>query len=165
MAFVTPTNVTVGSVLTASRSNADVTENMTELAPFFAAWQSYTPALTASTTNPTLGTGGGTTGAYLEVGKLIVGWFNITFGTAGTNAGSGVYTVSLPATGAGTGGDRYVGFGHIRDVGGVTYGIHIRRDGQINATGVAANAVVSNSVPMAWGANDLILGNFMYEAA
>jgi hypothetical protein len=56
----------------------------------------YTPDLTAVTTNPTLGTGWGRTGSYTQVGRMVTGWGRITFGTSGTNAGSGVYIVQLP---------------------------------------------------------------------
>ena len=64
------------------------------------AWTSYTPVLTASTTNPTLGTGSTQEGAYAEFGKLIVFRVYIQFGTASVNAGSGFYSVSLPVTAA-----------------------------------------------------------------
>jgi hypothetical protein len=61
-------------------------------------WTSYTPVLTASTTNPTLGTGSSATGAYARVQNLIIYNFLILFGTSGVNAGVGNYSVSLPVT-------------------------------------------------------------------
>ena len=61
-------------------------------------WTSYTPVLTATTTNPTLGTGSSATGAYARVQNLIVYNFLITFGTSGVVAGVGDYKVSLPVT-------------------------------------------------------------------
>jgi hypothetical protein len=61
-------------------------------------WTSYTPVLTATTTNPTLGTGSSATGAYARVQNLIVYNFQILFGSSGVNAGSGNYKVSLPVT-------------------------------------------------------------------
>jgi hypothetical protein len=61
-----------------------------------AAWTDYTPALTAFTTNPTLGTGSVQYGRRFQIGKLVVCQFKIKFGTSGTAAGSGLYFVSIP---------------------------------------------------------------------
>jgi hypothetical protein len=56
----------------------------------------YVPVLTASTTNPTLGTGGSQAGWWQRVGDLIIGGATIRFGTSGIAAGSGTYFCSLP---------------------------------------------------------------------
>ena len=80
-------NVSSGQVLTAAK-----------LQEIGAAWESFTPALTAATTNPTLGTGGSTAGRYGRIQKVVVGIGLVSFGTAGTAAGSGLYYVSLPIT-------------------------------------------------------------------
>lgn len=61
-------------------------------------WQAWTPALTASTTNPTLGSGSSAVGRYVQNGTTVIGWAHIAFGSSGTNAGSGTYRVSLPVT-------------------------------------------------------------------
>ena len=61
-------------------------------------WTSYTPVLTATTTNPTLGTGATVIGSYARVQNLIIYNFLITFGTSGFVAGVGDYKVSLPVT-------------------------------------------------------------------
>src|SRR5688572_17632849 len=84
---------------------------------------SYTPALTASTTNPTLGTGSGQQGRYYRdpITGLVWGQARIAFGTSGTNAGSGTYRISLPTavdnlSGSGVSGNADVmGFGIVRD--------------------------------------------------
>lgn len=60
------------------------------------AWTVYTPVLTASTTDPTLGSGMGV-GGYVQAGKLVLFRATITFGS-GMTAGSGTYWVSLPVT-------------------------------------------------------------------
>lgn len=60
------------------------------------AWQSWTPTIVGSTTNPTLGTGAIQEGFYCQVGKLVVAQAYIVFGTSGVNAGSGEYSISLP---------------------------------------------------------------------
>lgn len=64
-------------------------------------WTSYTPVLTATVTNPTLGTGSVVSAAYARVKNLIIYRYFIQFGTSGVNAGSGEYKVSLPVTSAG----------------------------------------------------------------
>jgi hypothetical protein len=63
-------------------------------------WTSYTPVLTAVTTNPTLGSGSVAVGYYAQIGKVVIYSFQIVFGTSGVNAGSGDYRVSLPVTAA-----------------------------------------------------------------
>lgn len=64
------------------------------------AWTTYTPALTADTTNPTLGSGSIAYGRYKQNGKEVKCQFVIRFGSSGRNKGSGQYSVSLPVTAA-----------------------------------------------------------------
>jgi len=66
---------------------------------FDPATYTYTPALTASTTNPSLGSGGN----FLQEGKYrylpggeVEARVRLRFGTTGATAGSGPYAVSLP---------------------------------------------------------------------
>lgn len=61
-------------------------------------WTSYTPAMTATTTNPTLGTGSSVLGAWTRSGKTVHARAYIKCGTSGTATGSGTYRVSLPVT-------------------------------------------------------------------
>ena len=75
-----------GNVLTAAQMNG------------IGEWTSYTPVLTATTTNPTLGIGSSSVGNYARVQDYIVYRFSVSFGTSGTNAGSGNYKISLPVT-------------------------------------------------------------------
>lgn len=57
----------------------------------------YTPSLTASTTNPTLGTASVALGWWnYEPGPAVSMNFFIRFGTSGVAAGTGTYSVSLP---------------------------------------------------------------------
>lgn len=81
-----PFPFTAGQVLTAAQMNG------------IGEWTSYTPVLTAVTTNPNLGSTGGGVGSYARVQNYIVYRFAITFGGTGISAGSGVYKVSLPVT-------------------------------------------------------------------
>lgn len=58
--------------------------------------QSYTPILSALTTPPVLGTGGFIRGFYYKIFDQIYTWGEFRFGTAGINAGSSIYTITLP---------------------------------------------------------------------
>jgi hypothetical protein len=62
----------------------------------FGTWASWTPVLTASVTNPTLGTGSVTAGRYVQNGKVVTAVAYFAFGTSGVSAGSGGYRCSLP---------------------------------------------------------------------
>lgn len=58
--------------------------------------QTYTPNLTASTTNPVQGTGGTLFGRYYKIFDQIWTWGEFRFGAAGFNVGLGTYRISLP---------------------------------------------------------------------
>jgi hypothetical protein len=62
------------------------------------AWTSYTPAMTASTTNPNIGSTGTAQGRYMQIGKLVHFYATITPGGTGIAGGSGGYAISLPVT-------------------------------------------------------------------
>lgn len=59
------------------------------------AYQDYTPTVTGSVTNPSLGTGGAALARYTRIGNLVHMYGHVEFGTA-PSAGSGYYAVSLP---------------------------------------------------------------------
>jgi hypothetical protein len=61
---------------------------------------SYTPILTATTTNPTLGIGAITSGGYWRVNQLVIYRFAVIFGSSGVVPGVGNYQISLPVTAA-----------------------------------------------------------------
>lgn len=63
-----------------------------------AAWETWTPTLSASVTNPNLGTTGTRDGRYCRINKLVVAQANFAFGGASISAGSGFYKCSLPLT-------------------------------------------------------------------
>ena len=56
----------------------------------------YTPSLSATTTAPTLGTGGFIRGYYYRIWDQIYSWGEFRFGTTGMNVGNGNYGISLP---------------------------------------------------------------------
>ncbi len=143
---------------------------MNEVAPITAAWTSWTPVLTATTTNPTLGTGSSVAGKYLKVGKLVTAQFSITFGTSGVNAGNGIYRVSLPVTATiFTGSFDTVGIGNLFDSSaGALYTMTPVMISttffELYYTGTSVY-YAQNSSPMTWAASDKITGTLTYQAA
>lgn len=110
----TPRTWVAGEIVTATEMNTEVRDAVTGIQ---AAWTSYTPALTASTTNPTLGSGSQQTGAYLQMGKTIFAQGHIAFGSSGVAAGSGRYSISIPV--AATGSSSFAaGIGIFQDASG-----------------------------------------------
>lgn len=161
----TPHTWAVGEFVTAAEMNTEIRDPLTDLQ---AAWTAWTPALTAVTTNPTLGTGGATSGQYCKIGRLVTGWGYILFGTAGTNAGSGSYAVSLPF--ARVSAQNY-GYARMFCTGLTTHGVMLVGTGTatcnlrycsaaVNGTAVTT----SHAAPGAWTANDYIVYQFTYEA-
>jgi len=170
MGWVTPSNVAPFDTLSASRWNQDVVANAAELAPFFGPWStSHTPALTAVTTNPTLGSGSSALSVYLKVGLLVIYRFSITFGTSGVNAGSGVYRVSVPFNR-----NTSAGLSLIGSVIGSDVSTGARNTGtprwatantfEIIYTGTGFPAY-TNAAPWTWEASDVIAGGIVYQAA
>jgi len=85
----TPRTWVAGEVPTATHFNG----NLRDFGRAFAdAWTSYTPTLTASTTNPTNWT---QTGYYMQAGKLVHVKVQLAAGASMT-AGSGTYRIALP---------------------------------------------------------------------
>jgi len=68
---------------------------------------SYTPQLTASVTNPTLGTGGVATGSYCVIDEMVHYIAYFKFGTSGYSAGNGIHYVSLPVAASTSGASQY----------------------------------------------------------
>lgn len=148
--------LTAGQVLNASTLNQ-----------LGAVWETWTPTLTASTTNPTLGTGSTAAGRYGRVNKTVFGQLTIQFGTSGTNAGVGFYFVSLPI--AAQSGNVVIGQGYAFDnSASLVRHLTVLTD---NTTRVgmwidnATNFALAAGTPWAWGASDVIRFNFEYEAA
>ena len=110
----TPRTWVVSEVVTAAELNTEIRDALTGLQAAYASW---TPALTATTTNPTMGTGSSVTGTYLQVGKHITGTLEIVAGTSGFVAGSGTYRISLPVAqvAAATTNGRVIGDGFFFD--------------------------------------------------
>jgi hypothetical protein len=129
----------------------------------------WTPTLTAVTTNPTLGSGGGQNGRFtLFGGKWCTLRFSIAFGTSGTNAGSGQYLVALPftASSAITGGVPNTAGGVVRAGGSVATVTWFASSGSTTMAALTTSGSnVASGAPGAWGVNDYLSGTFTYEIA
>ena len=136
------------------------------------AWTAYTPTLTASTTNPTLGTGSTASGAYCQIGKVVHFRARIEFGTSGMAAGTGDYYVSLPVTAwSGYPASFPIGYVVIQDQStGTRYNglavINSTTTVRLDMSSTNANSIAAaDASPMAWAASDDIWINGTYEIA
>lgn len=141
------------------------------------ALQSWVPILTASTSNPTLGTGGTIKGYYYKIFDQIYIWAEFRFGTAGISAGSGSYIISLPFPAKGNmgfyggsiGETPPVGVGSIwddtTDLGKQMLSVHLRTSTSV-MFGVKMGGVtgreLSSSNPITWAINDGITFSARY---
>ena len=157
-----PFPFTSGQVLTAAQMNG------------IGEWTSYTPVLTASVTNPTLGTGSQQLGSFARIQNLIICRFYIAFGASGTNAGSGSYRVSLPVNANPFGAFFSASSGQTSFFDSSANNIYFA-NGYIPASTYAAILVqngfntfmndLTNAVPVIPAANDVISGYLIYQAA
>ena len=135
--------------------------------------QTYTPALTATVTDPVIGTGGaraGSFGRYWRNENRITAEIGICFGSTGASAGSGIYIISLPVpqrTPVGVEGVA-LGNGGIYDTSaGAWRAVTCVRstDTTFNVYYESANTVITNNAPWTWAAGDQISLQITYEAA
>lgn len=132
------------------------------------AWTSYTPTLTATTSNPTMGSGSTRSGAYMQVGKMVTVRATVKFGTSGTAAGSGTYEISLPVTAKTISTGRQSGSATFFDNSASDFGdgvVFIDNGATTKARLSMDSTVVSNSAPWTWAASDQIDFTMTYEAA
>jgi hypothetical protein len=144
-----------------------------KLQSLFEGWAPYTPQLTSTLTNPTLGSGAVQNGTYLVQGDLVHWRAFIQFGTSGVGAGTGTYQVSLPLPAATSDrldlpfsgqcelNDSATGY---RGVLRLATGLNDRVFMQLAGTGTATN-VGAVSAPFTWGASDWMLLSGWYQAA
>lgn len=148
---------TSGQVLTAATLNT-----------IGAVWETYTPTLTASTTNPNLGTTGTAAGRYARIQKIVIGQAQFVFGGAGIAAGLGFYFCSIPITAQSAGPT----VGNMIAIDVSTFATTsntaaldttARVIGYGTGGGGLAGSIQSTTYP--WAAGDIIRVNFCYEAA
>lgn len=163
--------VTSAKILDGTITTADLAASVGN----FGAWATYTPALTASTTNPTLGTSPTQTGYYVQIGKFVQVAATIEFGTGGSvSAGSGTYYVSVPVARNTTSIGTDLLLGQARLVDSSTSQVAYVSLRAVTSTTVSLSYVVSppvaatfvtNAVPWTWAAGDSLSLYLSYEAA
>jgi hypothetical protein len=102
-----PRTWVVGEVVSAATMNQEIRDQFNTM---FAAWTSYTPAWTASTTAPVLGNGT-IAGRYMKIGRTVICHINLVTGST-TTYGAGNYSFSLPVQAANAGAS-IVGHAHL----------------------------------------------------
>lgn len=128
----------------------------------------FTPTLTASTTNPTLGSGSGSIGKFtLRNGIWCDVRFTIKFGSSGAAAGSGQYLIAVPFTSASdfTIAAPDCGAAYLRDDSGpaIKQGMTYISPGFATLSIVADNITVTNSSAWTWANLDSLAGSITYR--
>jgi len=139
-----------------------------------AGWTAYTPVLTATTADPTLGAGSVQSGWYKRIGKTVHFVAAVRFGTSGILVGTGSYFVSLPVAAHaanytfGGGNNHVVGSGMtVDDSTTVRYPLVVDfiTALKVSLVSTSSNAAVSHVAPFAWAVSDGIKISGTYEAA
>ncbi len=140
--------------------------------------KTFSPPLTASTTDPVLGTGGFSTARYYEIFDQIYIWGEWRFGTASINVGSGIYILTLPFTvrsllGPNATLDKspIVGSGTLFDAsanaGRLPVTVHLRATNQIyfgiRMNSGSGNRELRNSGYLTWDINDGVSWNARFQ--
>jgi hypothetical protein len=138
----------------------DLADSVRDVVDFLeAGWTAYTPTLTATVTNPTLGTGSSVSGFYKRIGKTVFWRAVIQAGSAAVAAGSGTYSLSLPPILASTNqSNRVKGYGLIKDSATVAATAVAYSSSQ-----TAVNMWGSNSTSIVAGALSGVIANRSYE--
>jgi hypothetical protein len=157
----TPATWAAGEIPTAAKMNTEIRDFA---AGSQAAWDTYTPLWTATTTSPTLGNGT-MTGSYNQVGKTVRFRIRIVLGST-TTVGSGTYFFTLPVTSTLAASD-VVCFAALLDSSAPA---RAARTGIVNTASTFflldnAGIVVSNAAPWVWASGDIISITGVYEAA
>jgi hypothetical protein len=153
---------TSGQVLTAATLNT-----------IGAVAETYTPALTAVTTNPTLGTGSFQEGRYQLLQKRAFVEGAVYFGSSGAAAGTGAYRISVPSAVSIKSNNAPIGYGLFYDSStGFTF--YPMQAFYISATtfqlivaspAYTAGSVLSSTVPVVPANSDQIRFTLCYEVA
>jgi hypothetical protein len=132
----------------------------------------FGPSLTATTTNPTLGSGSVQAGWYTFLpGPSVAFTFFIQFGTSGAAAGSGQYLIPLPVTAATVSGfgsnQPAMGAGSMRDnsAGSIQSATTYVPGSNLAVCALLSDntgGTVGNATPWTWAASDYIAGSILY---
>ena len=129
------------------------------------AWKTYTPTLTGSTTNPTIGNSV-FDAAYTQFGKTVHVRIKLTLGST-FSAGSGAYSFSLPVTSK-SGTDGAISGIYIDTSTTNTYRIVARLSSDTvsrSYVGDAGSLFLSSTYPVVPANTDIYIYSFTYEAA
>lgn len=160
MAWTTPSTWVAGNILTAAQLNQQLRDNMNELAPFMAAWTTWTPSAKQGAT-PTQNV---TRAKYLKVGKLVFANFDIAI----TGAGTAGNAITLDYSGIGTSAAATASFGGFRhfDTGVTNYvGIAIGASTTTLQFYVDAYGANHGQQPVNFSNGDIFQGWFVTELA
>lgn len=161
-------NPTVGELAIITRSGAGNWLALGRTASaVYGGWRTYTPTWTASTTNPTLGSGT-LVGRYQKIGRTVHLHINLIAGSG--SAGSGDYSFALPVQAANVG-CTYVGTAHL--LGASRWGGQFLISPNATAGAPFFPASTTNprldwmtaTVPEAFGSGDQLRCTVTYEAA
>jgi hypothetical protein len=163
MAWISPSTVSVGSVLTASTWNQDVVANWQA---FDSAWTSFTPTFSGG-----WALGNSTHDAkFLKIGRMVHFYAAITLGSSATKGTTllAALPVAASSVNATTGVTAY-----FNDVGSGIFPAHIvlSSTSVIEITTVVTNQTyaqitgVQETVPFTWATGDAIYYSGTYEAA
>lgn len=126
----------------------------------------FTPTLTASSINPTMGTGNVRFGWWCYMPGACVAYnFFVKFGASGSAAGTGTYAISLPVAAASpyASGHCAVGSAQIADNSSGAFqpaSLFIANGGSTLA--MVGTAPVTEASPWAWTNNDYVSGSVVY---
>lgn len=135
-------------------------------------YKDYIPKLTGSKLNPQLGNNSAAFGRYLQIGQLVQGTAQITFGNSGTSSGSGLYQISLPVKGRSNKGNPVIGQGWIfhRQLGEMgnkfrIVVVELDESGENALLRLDSIPALGSETPWQWDEDDTISISFNYEAA
>lgn len=163
----TPRTWTTNELVTAAMMNTEVRDALTGVQ---AAWTSFTPSWTGSSTNPVIGNGSFSGSAYLQVGKRVDFRIVVTMGST-TTYGTGTWQFSLPVAPLSTARQPfltdYFDTPSAAYTGSATWasGGSIISCNATPTTAGAANRGVSSTVPHTWAVGDVLTVIGTYEAA
>ena len=175
MAYTAARTWVTNETVTAAIMNTHVRDNLTAIVPSGedATYGSFTPALNATSTDPTLGSGSTTSGQHIRFGDLVHVQLVIVFGT-GADAGAGTYSIgSLPVNIDSTVSSSIaVGSGYILDSSGSDRGTVVAyRNASAGIRMVYATAtdtatgIITAGAPWTWDDGDLFSLSLSYAAA
>ena len=160
MAWIAPkTDFDPGDILTADEMNA-IGGNLDELAPFFAAWTSYTPTLTQSgAVTKTV-----TYAKYVQIGNFV--WVQVFLTATGAGTAANAITVTLPVAAIahqGVSGAAFVLDANVNSYVGTARGLTTTTVAFFQ--GLGGGTAIGQSPNFALANTDIVQFSVFYEAA